>query len=543
MQRINRFFVLALMGLMVVIPSQAQEAKDYLKAISEVQADLYENVAPSVVRIRTSKANMADAMKDSNPFHQFQQPDGTNPFEEWFKLIPQQPQGQGQQFTPQQDEGEGSTQDSDEPQFFTMGIGSGIIVEVSERGVWILTNNHVIEDADQIEIDFHHELTLTDLELVTDPKSDKRNAYLDRKTDLAMIFLTKEQIGGRDLKAATFGDSSTLRTGQMVYTLGAPLDREWSFGQGIVSGMGRDQVLPRRGRGAEREMRYEGFIQTTAFINVGNSGGPLLDIEGNVVGINVAIQTAGGFSNGFIGIGFAIPSNRAKMVVESFIEKGKIERGWLGVAIGPPDPNDLAYYDLDPYSGVKVAEVFDDTPAAKGGMRKNDIVIAFNGIDVNTPAHLQELVALAPIDKDARIQVLRGGEKVELSVPIGLQPEEPGTVAKTEEFNFPELGATLRNTTPEEAAYYQEKGGYSGVMVEEVKSNGPLENGVSIKKGSLITGIENTRFKTVEDLRTYLDNLKEQVGTKREKLVMLKYVAAGSSGDVEEFQVVKLRFE
>ena len=117
----------------------------------------------------------------------------------------------------------------------------------------------------------------------------------------------------------------------MVFTLGAPLDREWSFGQGIVSGMGRDDVLPRR-RGesaSQRELRYEAFIQTTAFINVGNSGGPLLDIDGKVVGINVAIQTAGGFSNGFIGIGFAIPSNRAKMVVDQFVQNGKIVRGWL----------------------------------------------------------------------------------------------------------------------------------------------------------------------------------------------------------------------
>ena len=176
-------------------------------------------------------------------------------------------------------------------------------------------------------------------------------------------------------------------------------------------------------------------------------------------------------------------------------------------------------------------------------MRNNDIVVAFNGMPVDTPSHLQEMVALAPVEKNAKVEVLRGGEKVELEVPIGVQPDEPGVSAVESDLNFPELGASLRNLQPEEVEYYQDKGGYEGVIVEKVEEKGPLGSGIKIKKGTLITGIEDTRFKSVDDVRAYLDGLRKELAGKTEKLVMLKYVSSGSSGDVEEFQVIKLKFD
>jgi len=513
-------------------PVQSETSSDHLRATSDAQAAIFDSVAPSVVRISTSRPKTVSSPQD--PFKQFGIPKEFEPFfdEKWFQ-VPQQPQQPQPPQPPQQED----SQDS-EPQYSMFGLGSGIIVRVDDSGAWILTNNHVLEQAERATIEFQEDMPIEDLNLVVDPESKDRNVLLDPKSDIALIHLTPSDIGDRKLKAANLGDSEKLRVGEVVFTLGAPLGRGWTFSQGIVSGKGRGNVLPQR---TENEFRYEGFIQTTAFINLGNSGGPLLDLDGNVVGINVAIQTAGGFSNGFIGIGFAIPVNRVKGVMDALIEHGKVTRGWLGVQIENPDPDDAKYFGLTLHRGVKVKQVFPDTPAEKGGLKENDIILTFNGVEVHDTFHLQELVSLAPIDQDAKLEILRAGKKETLEVPIGLQPDEPSLVMAKAKWNFAELGATLRDLEGDEVQYFKENGGFEGVVIEDIEKNGPLGE-KSIPKASLITQIENQKIHSVEDARKVIDDLKAKSGDQKERLVMVNYVTR-SGGSTEQFQVVKLRFD
>jgi serine protease Do len=521
-------------GLCLAQGVRSEAPLDILHQISDAQAAVYERVGPSVVRIMTEQSSPeADEMDgQQSPFMNPELWEGT-PFEFYF----QTPQGQ-KRVVPSPHKMRPAPPDSKrEPGngngFHVNGIGSGIIVRTDGSGGWVLTNNHVIGDAERVNIEFRDDPAINDFEVISDPKDPKRNTFLDKKSDLALIHLTTDAVGSRKLKAVPFGDSDALRVGQMVFTLGAPLNREQTFSQGIISAKDRGGVLPNPN---ENEIKYEGFLQTTAFINVGNSGGPLVNVDGEVVGIDVAIQTAGGFSNGFVGIGFAIPSNRAKQVVDALIQGGRVVRGYLGVKIRPPDVETAAYFNLPPKTGVAVDTVYPQTPADKGGIKKNDIILTFNGKEVLGTTHLQQLVADAQVSKAAKMEVLRGKEKLLLEVPIEEQPEETAPMVAKAEGEILELGATLRDPDEEESKYYGESN-FKGVIVGEVNSNGPL--GKKIPKGSLITAIEQTKVTSVDQLRETLEKIIASRSDKREVRVMVTYVPS-SSDKTEEFQIIKL---
>jgi serine protease Do len=519
---------------LVCIPTTkaADNPIDLLHKISEAQVQIYDQVGPSVVRLITSRAkpDMMEGMKDS-PLAPFMDPknwEGT-PFEFYF----QTPDGKKFHRLPnKKGDTESEEENPNEGLFHINGVGSGILYKVDENGAWIITNNHVLSDAERVDIEFKDDNPLTEYDLVTDP-GKKPNLYLDKKSDLAALFIPRDTIGDRKLKAIPFGDSDALRIGEMVFTLGAPLNRDQTFSQGIISAKDRSNVFPDQ---SEREIRYEGFLQTTAFINVGNSGGPLINVNGEVVGMCVAIQTAGGFSNGFVGIGFAIPSNRIKEVVNSLIDKGRVVRGYLGVLIGPPGINVSEYFQLPPKSGAKVVEVLEGTPADRGGLKKNDIVLTFNGNPVHGPSHFQDMVAKSPVNQTAKMEVLRGGQKVQLDVPIDEQPDEPLTALVKGGGTFPELGASLKDPTEEETNYYKESG-FEGVIVSEIDPTGPLAK--KIPKGALITAIEKTKISSVAQAREVIDKVMETKGNRREVLVMINFVPK-SSENTEEFVIIKL---
>ncbi len=522
--------------MLSVLPAAkaADNPIDILHQISEGQAQIYDRVGPSVVRIYTSRSEREreDVDIQMSPFMDPKLFEGT-PYEFFFQF----PDGKKFRRAPDMKRWRDSEEDEGDDSrggFRINGIGSGILYQVDDTGAWIVTNNHVLGDAERIDIEFKDENPITEFTLVTDSNDSKRNTYLDKKSDIGLVHLSKDVIGDRKLTAVPFGNSDALRVGQMVFTLGSPLNRDQTFSQGIISAKDRSGVLP---GDPSKEIRYEGFLQTTAFINVGNSGGPLVNVDGQVVGMCVAIQTAGGFSNGFVGIGFAIPSNRIKEVANDFITKGKVVRGYLGVGIMPPDKSNAEYFNLPPKTGALVKEVYSDTPAERGGLKKNDIILSFNGTPVQSTSHFQEMVAKAPVNQKAKIEVLRGGTKMLLDVPVEEQPETTPTRISGSGGEFSELGATLKTPDEEEAKYYHEAGGFEGVIVTEVDPEGPLAR--KIPKGALITAIEKTKVTSVEQAREILDKILETKGNRREVLVMINFVP-NSSENTEEFVIVKL---
>ncbi|MBN2629277.1 MAG: Do family serine endopeptidase [Rhodobacteraceae bacterium] len=334
-------------------------------------ADLVHRVAPAVVNIEvTRKAEAVD-------FDPAQMPPGFEDFARRFGMpFPGMPNGP----------------EGDAPQM--QGLGTGFIISASGN---IVTNNHVVEGADEVTVKFADGTRLAAKVVGTDPA-----------TDLALIRVETD----KDLPYVEWGDSSALRVGQDVVAIGNPFGLGNTVTAGIVSALGRDiQSGP-----------FDNYIQTDAAINRGNSGGPLFDAQGNVVGINTAIFSPTG---GSVGIGFAVPSESAKVVIADLTDDGKVERGWLGVSIQPVTEDIAAAIGIDAAKGALIAEVSADTPAAKAGLKRGDIVTAVNGTAVEAPRDLTRLIATAQPGSEVGLTVLRKGAPTDLSVVLGTRSEQP----------------------------------------------------------------------------------------------------------------------
>ena len=264
-------------------------------------------------------------------------------------------------------------------------LGSGFIIS---RDGFIVTNEHVVRDAESIRV-----------KLSNDKVYEARVVGGDPKTDIAVI-----KIDATDLPVAVLGDSDRIEVGQWAIAIGNPFGLERSMTVGIISATGRSNV------GIES---IENFIQTDASINPGNSGGPLLNIHGEVVGINTAIVAAGQ------GIGFAIPTNMARPIISQLVEKGKVTRAWLGVSIKPVGEDDSRALGLSKPVGALIAGVQGDGPAAKAGIRAGDVVLMLGGTEVRDPSHLQQLVAVTRIGAALPVVVLRDRRKVTVTVKPG----------------------------------------------------------------------------------------------------------------------------
>lgn len=243
-------------------------------------------------------------------------------------------------------------------------LGSGVIVDADG---FILTNFHVVKDATEIKV-----------KLNNGKEYKAKVVGVDPKTDLALIKIN----AGEKLKVAPIGDSDKIEIGYWAIAIGNPFGLNQTFTVGVISAKGRSGVL-------EDNSRYENFIQTDAPINPGNSGGPLVDIQGEVIGINTAIATPSG---GNVGIGFAIPINMAKMVMEQLKEHGKVVRGWLGVSIQDLTPNLAKSFKREANSGVLVSEVFKNTPSEKAGLKSGDIIIKYNDKEIKNTTELKDSV-------------------------------------------------------------------------------------------------------------------------------------------------------
>jgi serine protease Do len=356
------------------------------------------------------------------------------------------------------------------------GVGSGFVI--SSDG-YILTNNHVIDEANQIKI-----------KLADGKEYDAKVVGRDPKTDLALL----KAEGASNLQPLQLGDSESLKVGSWVVAVGSPFGLEQTVTAGIVSAKGR--VI---GSGP-----YDNFIQTDASINPGNSGGPLLNTEGQVVGINTAIFSRTG---GNVGIGFAIPVNMAKEIVPQLEEKGHVTRGWLGVGIQKITPELAKSFGLKDDKGALVSQVANDGPAHKGGIETGDVIIEFDGKKVSEMNDLPRVVASTPVGKAVEVKVLRGGNEVVREVKIA-EMEQNEEAANVSSSTRKPLGMTVQNLTPEIAKGLGLKT-ETGILVANVAPGSPAAK-ADIRSGDVIRQVNKKPVKDVEDFKQKIETAKDQ---------------------------------
>jgi serine protease Do len=407
-------------------------------------------------------------------------------------------------------------------------LGSGFVIDGKEG--FIVTNNHVIDGADEITVNFHDGSKL---------KVDKVIGK-DTKTDLALLKVTPK----KPLASVAFGGSNKLRVGDWVMAIGNPFGLGGSVTVGIISAKQRDI----------NSGPYDDYLQTDAAINKGNSGGPLFNMDGEVIGINTAIISPTG---GSIGIGFAVPSDTAVVVVDQLRQFGETRRGWLGVKVQSLTDDLAETYGVKENTGALVAGVTPDSPAQKAGILEGDIIMKFDGKDVTTMRGLPRLVAQTQIGKDVDVEVLRKGQKRTVRVAVGRlaedddaakasgkdAPKNKGSKGKSKEpdkqggttkpSGQPLFGLGLAPLTDDLRAKYGLDAGTKGVVVTEVDPASPAaEKG--IKAGDVIVEIAQEPVTSIDDVTKGIDKVKNAGG----KAVLLR--VEGGTGDMR-FVALPLR--
>jgi serine protease Do len=355
-------------------------------------------------------------------------------------------------------------------------MGSGIIYSADG---YIVTNEHVVDNADDIKVNLSDGRTF-----------EAKIKGVDKKSDLAVL-----KIDAKGLPAARLGDSDKLQVGEIVIAIGSPFGLNETVTTGIVSAKGR------YGMGIED---YENFIQTDAAINPGNSGGPLLNLDGEVIGINTAIFSRSG---AYQGVGFAIPVNMVKNVAGQLIDKGEVTRGWLGVSIQNVTPELAKQFDIaEDAKGVVVSDVYDATPAAQAGLKPGDVVVAYNGQKIENVNELRQHVADTAPGTTAKLKVLRGGKEMDLAVKIAKQTPEALAMAANPEDVRSNLGMSVQDITPEIATGLGIKGAL-GVVVTDLTPGGPAET-AGIKQDDIITQVKKEPVKNVQEFNKALASAK-----------------------------------
>ncbi|QYZ67650.1 MAG: serine peptidase [Gammaproteobacteria bacterium (ex Lamellibrachia satsuma)] len=427
--------VLVLVALLS-IPAQAQ-LPDFTKLATEN--------APSVVNISThQQQNIRQQMRR---FNIPEIPDD-NPFGELLKRF--------------LDEHGNLQEDEVEKQ----SLGSGFII--SPDG-YILTNNHVVAEADEIIVRMHNRSEYV-----------ARLIGTDERSDVALI-----KIEATDLPVVKVGSSKELKVGEWVLAIGSPFGFDHSVTAGIVSAKGRS--LPSE--------NYVPFIQTDVAINPGNSGGPLFNLKGEVVGVNSQIYSRSG---GFMGLSFAIPIDVAMNVADQLKTRGRVSRGWLGVLIQDVTGELAESFHMSRPRGALVARVLPDSPSSQAGLQVGDVILKYNGTELRSSSELPPLVGSSRVDRPARLEVLRGGENITVMVNIGeLPPEEGAQLAQQVEPQIVKnrLGVTVSDLTEEHLSQFSLPAG-QGVMVDSVMGNEAREAGV--REGDVIMMLNNTNVENAK---------------------------------------------
>lgn len=428
-----RFLV---MGLVCAL---ALPALSVAKPISPDFVELAKKLNPTVVNIRTAK-NIKPKQRLRRP--QQQNPFGNNFFDDFFnRFLDEMPQQR-----PRREQS----------------LGTGFVISADG---YILTNNHVVNGADEVMV------KLSDgRELKGEIKG------LDEKVDLALIKISDKE----KLPFAELGDSDALDVGEWVMAIGNPFGLSHTVTAGIVSAKGR--VI---GSGP-----YDDFIQTDASINPGNSGGPLFNAQGRVIGINTAIIAGGGG-----GIGFAIPVNMAKGVVNQLRDSGKVTRGYLGVRFQPLTADLAKSFGLDSEKGALIASVEKDTPADRAGLKAGDVILEYDGKQINEGNELPRFVAATPIDKKVKLSIFRDGKKQEVSLVVGKQKDGGSETAAGNSNESDRIGITVEELTKEKADRLGMRDS-KGLVISEVKPGSSAEDS-GVSPGSIVIEINGQRPETL----------------------------------------------
>lgn len=354
------------------------------------------------------------------------------------------------------------------------GLGSGVIVD---KDGYILTNNHVVSNASDIKVKLSDKREFKGKVIGSDPK-----------TDIAVI-----KIDAKDLPVIKIGDSDKLKVGETVIAIGNPYGLNQTVTSGIVSATGRANV---------GIADYEDFIQTDAAINPGNSGGALVNVRGELVGINTAIFSTSG---GYQGIGFAIPSNMVKVVMDSLIKKGKVVRGWLGVSIQPMTAELAKQFRLSDEKGALVGDVFEDSPAEKAGIKTGDIIVEYNGKKVDEPSSLRNMVAGTAPNEKVTLKIIRDSKPMTMDVVI---VEQPSDLQKFQgKFENSLKGIHVQNLTPEIRNSLEIPKRVTGVIISDIDQGSPAE-GV-LMRNDIILEINKNRINSTKNYESIASKIKQ----------------------------------
>ena len=424
------------------------QIKSFSKNIPSSFADLAEKLMPSVVNISTKTT----ITTQSNPFP-FQFPPGS-PFEDMFKEfgVPQERQSSA--------------------------LGSGFIID--EKGI-VVTNNHVIQDAQDIIIRVNGDKEFKAKVIGSDPLSDIAILQLDTTEKFTPV---------------KFGNSDNARIGDWVIAIGNPFGLGGTVTSGIISARNRSIGLS----------RYEDYIQTDASINSGNSGGPLFDMNGDVIGINTAILGR----SGSIGIGFSIPSNSAKLVINQLIEFGETKRGWLGVRIQDVTKEIADVEKLDEPRGALVASVAENSPSDKAGVKAGDIILEFNGEKIKVMKELPMIVAKTEVGKKVKVKIWRNKKEITKTITLGrLETSEDFKVAekkaKPKETRIEKLKITVRELNKEDISIRNLPNQSSGLVITQIENDSPLIKSLDIN--SIILEAQKNKIRSIEDLNQSLNKV------------------------------------
>lgn len=437
--------------------------------LQQAIVDVVEKVKPAVVSITTIykyKVEVPD-FYFGDPFEEF--------FKEFFDFPKRTPRRQYQEYKAE-------------------GGGSGFII--SSDG-YILTNEHVIANASEIKVIVN-----------VDGKEKEYNGKVigrDPKTDIAVV-----KINAKNLPYVKLGDSDKIRVGEFVIAIGSPFGLEQTVTSGIVSAI-RQRV---RIEGKE----YKEFIQTDAAINRGNSGGPLCNLQGEVIGINTAIYAPTGV---FSGIGFAIPINRAKEILDTLIEKGKVSRGWLGVEIISVDEAIANQFGLSKKQGVIINRVVKNSPADKAGLKRSDIILSVKAknktTEINSPQELQDIIFSLPPNEKVELSIWRNNREQKISVILGELPEDISGLSlkeekETEKEKFVWLGHTFINLTSDLKERLSVSDEVEGVVVDSIDVKAKDYEDLGLLEADIVVEINQRKIKNIKDLKGVVNNINLKKG-------------------------------